>query len=114
MLRNHPFGFVLSILLIPTGVGILILLGWYLKCRSTRLEFAGQDLILEQGLLSKHRTELNVGAVRTVKVYQSLFDRMFGVGTLSVYTAGDDPEFKVAGMPRPHDLRDLIKGRQVD
>ncbi|MEC9408385.1 MAG: PH domain-containing protein [Abyssibacter sp.] len=114
MFRNHPFGFVLAILLIPAAVGILILLWWYLKCRSTKLSFIGRDLVLERGLLSKNRTELSAVSVRTVNVYQSLVDRMMGVGRLSIYTAGDVPEIEVTGIPRPHDVRDLIKQQQTD
>jgi len=41
---------------------------------------AGNDLILEEGLLSKNRTNLNIPAVRTVNIYQSFFNRMLRVG----------------------------------
>lgn len=112
MFRNNPVGFILAVLLIPVAVGILILLAWYLKCKSTRLEYAGNDLILERGLLSKEHTELNVDRIRTVNVYQSFFNRIFGVGKIAIFTAGDEPEIEVAGLPRPHDLRDLIKAHQ--
>jgi len=114
MFKNNPLGFILAVLLIPLAIGIIILLWWYLKCKSTKLEFVGNDVVLERGLLSKNRTELNAGSVRTVNVYQSLFDRMFGVGRISIYTAGDVPEVEVAGIPRPHDFRDLIKQHQAD
>jgi len=113
MFKNKPFGFVLAILLVPLAIGIIILLSWYLQCKSTKLEFIGQDLILEKGLLSKDNTELNVSSIRTIKVYQSFFNRIFGVGKISIYTAGDIPEIEVAGIPRPHDLRDLIKSQQA-
>lgn len=112
MFRNHPFGFLLSILLIPVGVGILILMVWYLRCRSTKLEFVGHDLILETGLLSKNRTELHVRSIRTMNVYQSFVNRILGVGKISIYTAGDDPEIEVAGLPDPHDLREMVKKEQ--
>ncbi|MFW5824139.1 MAG: PH domain-containing protein [Marinobacter sp.] len=112
MFRNHPLGFILAILLVPLAVGILILLWWYLQCKSTKLEFTGNDLILEKGLLSKERTELDVRRIRSVNVYQSFFNRIFGVGRIAIFTAGDDPEIEVAGLPRPHDLRALIKERQ--
>lgn len=112
MFRNNPLGFILAILLIPVAVGILILLWWYLQCKSTKLEFAGNDLILEQGLLSKARMELDVRRIRSVNVYQSFFNRIFGVGKISIYTAGDNPEIEVAGLPDPHELRTLIKAQQ--
>lgn len=109
MFKNNPLGFILAVLLIPVAVGIVILLYWYLQCKSTKLEFKGKDLILERGLLSKSRTELNVDSIRTVNVYQSFFNRIFGVGRISIYTAGDTPEIEVSGLPRPNDLRELVK-----
>ena len=112
MFRNNPLGFILAILLIPVAVGILILLWWYLQCMSTKLEFVGNDLVLEKGLLSKARMELDVRRIRSVNVYQSFFNRIFGVGKISIYTAGDNPEIEVAGLPNPHELRTLIKAQQ--
>ncbi len=108
MFKNNPLGFILAVLLIPLAVGIIILLVWYIKCKSTKLELVGDDLILEQGLLSKDHTELDISSIRTVKVYQSFFNRIFGVGKISIYTAGDQAEIEVEGMPRPHELRDLV------
>ncbi len=112
MFRNNPLGFILAVVLIPVAIGIIILMVWYLKCKSTRLDFIGDDLVLERGLLSKDRTELDVNRIRTVNVYQSFFNRIFGVGRISIYTAGDDPEIDVSGLPNPHDLRELIKASQ--
>lgn len=113
MFRNNPLGFIVAVLLIPLAVGILILLYWYLSCKATKLEFIGNDLVLVRGLLSEDRTELNVASIRTVNVYQSLFNRMFGVGRISIFTAGDAPEMEVSGIPRPHDLRELVKAHQA-
>lgn len=112
MFKNHPFGFIISILLIPVGVGILILLWWYLKCKGTRLVVSERELLLEEGLLSKHRWELNISGVRSVSVRQSFFNRIFGVGTIEIFTAGDKPEIRAAGMPDPEEVRRLIKARQ--
>ncbi|MEX1215544.1 PH domain-containing protein [Saccharospirillum sp.] len=114
MFKNNPLGFVVAVLLIPLAIGILILLIWYLKCKSTTLEFTGNDLILERGLLSKDRTELNINSIRTVKVYQTFLNRIFGVGKISVFTAGDTAEIEAAGVPRPHDLRDMIKAHLAE
>lgn len=110
MFKSRPFSFILSILLVPLGIGILILLVWYLKCKGTLLEIQDGEITLEEGLLSKGRTELDINTVRTVKVYQSFMNRLFGVGDVSVFTAGDAPEIAARGMPRPQEFRDIIKG----
>lgn len=109
MFRNNPLGFIGAIILVPFIIGIVILAMWWLKCKSTRLSFIGNDLVLEKGLLSKDRTELNVSSIRTVNVYQSFFNRIFDVGKISLFTAGDEPEMEVAGLPQPNELRELIK-----
>jgi len=109
MFKSNPLGFILALLLVPLAVGILILLWWYLQCKSTRLDVEGGTVMLERGLLSKERIELDIDRVRTVRIYQSFFNRMFGVGTISVYTSGDMAEFEVAGMPDPNKFRELVK-----
>ena len=112
MFKNHPLGFILSILLIPAfDIGILILLYWYIQTKSVRLRIIGDDIELERGLLSKSRTDLDLRKIRTVQVDQGLLQRMFGVGTIEVYTTGDEPEFKLFGMPDPNDVRNYIKER---
>jgi len=34
------------------------------------------------------------------------------VGTIQIYTSGDQPEIEVKGMPDPNRVRELIKDRQ--
>lgn len=109
MFRNHPLGFILALVLVAAAIGVLILLWWYLKCKSTKLQADRNHVMLERGLLSKERIELDTDGIRTVRVYQSLLNRMFGVGRISVYTSGDVPEFEVSGMPDPHRFRELVK-----
>lgn len=112
MFRNRPFSFVLSVLLIPAGIGILILLYWYLQCKATALSVAEGQIYLEEGLLSKSRSEIDCDSVRTVKVYQSFMNRILGVGSIEIYTAGDQPEMLVKGLPNPNEIRDVIKGNK--
>ena len=114
MWKNSPLGVILCVLLIPAfGLGLVLLLIWYARTKAMKLEVEGRDVILEQGLLSKSRTELNTDSIRSVKVSQSLFNRMFGVGKVEIFTAGDSPEIVAPGMPRPHTVRDLIKAQQA-
>lgn len=113
MFRNKPLGFILAVLLVPVAIGILILMVWYLRCKSTKLEINGNEVILETGLMSKERTELSVSGIRTVKINQSFFNRLFKVGTVAIYTAGDNPEIQAAGMPRPEVFRELVKAAQA-
>lgn len=113
MFKNNPLGFIASIVLIAAfGLGLLILLWWYLQCKSSTLTITSRDVLYEKGLLSKSRVEFGIAGIRTVKVNQSFFDRIFGVGAIQIYTSGDQPEIQVKGMPDPNRVRELIKVRQ--
>jgi uncharacterized membrane protein YdbT with pleckstrin-like domain len=108
MFRNNPVGFVLSVALIAAAVGILILLVWYVKTRSEKLTITREDLRYERGILSKSRSEVRLTGIRSVRVHQSLFQRMFGTGDIEIYTAGDRPEIIVKGIPDPNEVREII------
>lgn len=113
MFKNNPLGFIACILLIPVfGIGLLIFLWWFLQCKATTLTVKQRDILYEKGLLSKSRVEFGIAGVRTVKVNQSFFDRIFGVGSIQIYTSGDQPEIEVKGLPDPNRVRELIKTLQ--
>jgi uncharacterized membrane protein YdbT with pleckstrin-like domain len=103
MFKNNPIGFIVSILLIPVfGVGLLILLVWHLQNKSSKLTINENEILYEKGLLSKERSEVNISSVRTTKVKQTFFERIFGVGSIEIYTAGDSPEIVAKGLPDPN------------
>lgn len=108
MFRANPLGFILTMLLVPFGIGLIILIYWYLVCKTTTLELNQNDLLYSKGILNKDRIEIDIRSIRTVRVYQSLINRMFDVGTVSVFTAGDSPEIEVKGIPQPNDIREMI------
>lgn len=113
MFRAHPFWFVLAVLLIAAfGVGIIILLYWYIKTHATTLIVTEHELMYEKGILSKDRLSVNLRHVRSVYVAQSFVNRILGVGTVQVSTAGDEPEFTVKDMPDPHAIREAISRAQ--
>lgn len=109
MFRGNPLGFVGSVLLIPAaGIGLIILLVWWLYCKQTRVVLDDRHTLVEQGLLSKSRMELRHSSVRAVHVHQTFLQRMFGVGKVQIFTAGDEPEVVVNHMPDPHRVREII------
>ena len=114
MFRAHPFWFILFVLLILAGgLGILILLYWYIKTRATALTVTEHEITFEQGILSKDRTGVSLRHVRTVRVTQGFVNRLLGVGTVEISTAGDEPEFEVSDMPDPHEIREAISRAQA-
>jgi uncharacterized membrane protein YdbT with pleckstrin-like domain len=113
MFRAHPFWFILFVLLIAAfGLGLLILLYWYIKTRATSLTVSDHELLYEKGILSKERLAVSLRHVRSVQVNQSFIDRILGVGEIEIKTAGDEPEFTVSDLPDPHEVREAISRAQ--
>jgi uncharacterized membrane protein YdbT with pleckstrin-like domain len=113
MFRAHPFWFLLFVLLIAAfGIGLLILLYWYIKTRATALTVTEHELVYERGILSKDRLSVSLRHIRSVEVRQSFGNRIFGVGTIEIWTAGDEPEFTVKDLPDPHEIREAISRAQ--
>lgn len=111
MIRMYPFGTVLAILLIPLGIGILILLWWWLQTKADKLTVKSDEIVWEHGLISKQYTEINMASLRSVRINQSLLQRILNAGNLEIYTAGDDPELVIKGLPNPTKIREYIKGQ---
>ncbi|MCG7896643.1 MAG: PH domain-containing protein [Candidatus Thiodiazotropha taylori] len=115
MFKNNPIGFIVSIILIPVfGIGLVILLVWHLQNKASKLTINDSEILYEKGLLSKERSEVNISSVRTTKVKQSFFDRIFGVGAIEIYTAGDSPEIVAKGLPDPNRISEIIRPRKDD
>ena len=113
MFRAHPFWFILFVLLIAAfGIGLLILLYWYIKTRATALTVTEHELMYERGILSKDRLSVSLRHVRSVHVTQGFVNRVLGVGTIEIWTAGDEPEFTVKDLPDPHEIREAISRAQ--
>lgn len=113
MFRAHPFWFILCVLLIAAfGVGILVLLYWYIKTRATALTVTDSELMYERGILSKDRTSVSLKHVRSVSIAQGFINRILGVGTIQISTAGDEPEFTIADMPDPYVIQEAIAKAQ--
>jgi uncharacterized membrane protein YdbT with pleckstrin-like domain len=114
MFRNHPLAFAGAVILIAAfGLGILVLLYWYIKTRSVRLTITGDLIHLSLGIFSKAQTDIAIEDIRSVSVRQSFWQRIFRVGLIEIYTTGDKPEFSLDGMPDPNFIRDYIRNRSM-
>ena len=110
MFRNNPVMFVVSILLIAfVVIGLIILLVWYLRCYGTRLTVTNKRTSLRTGILSKEINEVYHRDVRNVRLSQTFLQRVFGVGSLEISSAGQaDVEIAVSGMPSPEKMKAII------
>ena len=133
MPRNRPFLFVFYIILNIGGlvaairleqqslqiIGLVVWLGtimalliWYLQIKSKKVSITNTEMLYEEGLLRKNRKELALDKVRSVEVDQDFIERIFSVGKVKVFTAGDLPEIEVEGLPDPNRIRELVKQNQ--
>ena len=110
MFRNNPIGFILSIVLIAAfGLGLIILLIWWLRCLGITLTVMNERTILRKGIFSKFTNEVYHSDIRNVQIKQSLFQRIFRVGTIGISSAGQSViEIEVAGLPNPTEVKEII------
>jgi uncharacterized membrane protein YdbT with pleckstrin-like domain len=109
MFRAHPFWLLGCIILIPAfGLGLLVLLYWYIRTRQTRLTVTDSEIVYTTGILRKNRIEVSLKAVRSVNVKQGFLNRLLKVGAIQVFSAGDQPEFTVTDIPLPGTVREAI------
>ena len=109
MFKASPLRFLISVALIAVfGPGLLLLLVWYLECRFQTLVIDNGLIIYEAGFISKKRVELQAALVRSVRVEQSLMQRIFSIGDLYIISSGSSPEIVARAMPGPKRVREII------
>ena len=109
MFRNSPLLFVLFVLFIPVGLGLVALGIWWLITKGSKLTITGKRSIQRRGLISKHTTEVIHRDVRNIQISQSVFQRIFGVGSLGISSAGQAGlEISITGLEDPEGIKALI------
>lgn len=111
MFRAHP---LLFILLLVSVVGILALAVWWIRAKGERLALSDREVLMERGILAKQRTEIALSSIRSVRITQTLGQRIFDVGNIELFSAGDMAEIAVKSMPRPGRIRDIAASRNLD
>jgi uncharacterized membrane protein YdbT with pleckstrin-like domain len=90
----------------------LLVLLWpikrHLQRQAVKLTIAGDKLRYETGLASKSMRIIQLPKVQDVRVLQSFWQRMFGVGDISIETAGENSRLIVATLDRPRELAEQI------
>ena len=110
MFRNHPFYFVLCILLIAFfGAGLILLLLWWIQVLGTRLTITTEQTTLRRGILSKFTNDVFHSNVRNIQVRQSFFQRLLNVGWIGISSAGQSGlEIEVNGIIDPEKVKEII------
>jgi uncharacterized membrane protein YdbT with pleckstrin-like domain len=93
-------------------IASLLVLLWpikrHLQRQTVKLTIAGDKLRYETGLASKSMRIIQLPKVQDVRVLQSFWQRIFGVGDISIETAGENSRLVVMNLDGPRELAEQI------
>ena len=81
----------------------------YFRRAATVLRIYPHRITLERGLMSKSYQDINPRDIRSIDIDQSFFQRLVGVGNLTLSTAATvDAAEELHSIPSPNNVRDMI------
>ena len=80
------------------------------RLRSTLYTITNQRVMIEQGLLSKGLSEIDLRYIDDTQFFQSVFDRMLGIGNVTIISSDKStPLYVLHGIRDPRNVRELIR-----
>jgi uncharacterized membrane protein YdbT with pleckstrin-like domain len=77
----------------------------------TRYSCTEEKLLIDTGFLSRNEEEIRLYRIMDVTLKRSLFQRMFGVGTIHCCSADKStPEFDIKSVKNPQQVKNMISG----
>jgi uncharacterized membrane protein YdbT with pleckstrin-like domain len=90
----------------------LLLLLWpavlWLRRQFTKTVLAGDRLRSESGITSRSTRIIQLSKVQDVRVDQGLIQRLFGVGDVSIETAGETSRLSIINVDQPHQVAEQV------
>ena len=90
----------------------VLLLLWplkrHLRNRLTKMTILDDKLRYERGLMSRTTRTILISRVQDVTVHQRIGQRIFGVGDVSIETAGEASRETIFNIDRPQEIADHI------
>jgi uncharacterized membrane protein YdbT with pleckstrin-like domain len=106
--RLSPWAFAgriaLGIVLVPVGIGLLLLAGVWIWLRTVELAVTSKRLIVKSGLVSRETIEMNLGKVESLQVNQGVMGRLLGFGSIQVNGTGTS-HAPIRGVADPLEFR---------
>lgn len=104
--RSGPWGITSGVVLI---LSLAAMGTWKLISLAETLEITNKRSILRRGILSKATTEVVHDDIRNFQITQSFLQRVLGVGTIGISSAGQDAvEIVMHDAARPEEVRKII------
>jgi membrane protein YdbS with pleckstrin-like domain len=141
MFRAHPFWYTLMVLLgvggvvlaiaakttavladkpwlLWVGLGLLAAallwwFGWWIAPhRWIKLTITSKRTIRQEGIVVRKTSEVLHNHIRNVKIEQSVLERLLGVGTIAIDSAGGEQEqmieIEMKHVPQPYKVKEII------
>ncbi|WP_353569999.1 PH domain-containing protein [Candidatus Albibeggiatoa sp. nov. BB20] len=101
------FSWIIGGLMFATGA--LCLLSWWISTLFITLTITEKRTILQKGFFSRHISEVFHSNIRNIEIEQTLFQRLFNVGTMRIASAAHSGfEIEISGIKDPMNLKDII------
>ena len=122
-------GYVITLLVVAAGVVLtyhymprtyptwlpalwIVLLIWpikrHIQRQAIKITIAGEKLRYETGIVSKSTRIIQLPKVQDVRAVQSFAQRLFGVGDISIETAGENSRLIVENLDQPQRLAEQL------
>jgi uncharacterized membrane protein YdbT with pleckstrin-like domain len=84
----------------------------YFRLRSTLYTVTNQRVIIEQGMLSKSLTEIDLRTIDDTQFFQTLVDRMLGIGNVILVSSDKTaPMLMLRAIRDPRGVRETIRAQ---
>jgi membrane protein YdbS with pleckstrin-like domain len=101
---------ILGVLLLIFIVGLLLLIGVYIKWKSTHYKLTNQRLFIRTGFISRSLEEIQLYRVKDVAFHQGIFDRILGIGSITVLSSDESaPRATLIGIEDPEQFKEEIR-----
>ncbi len=87
---------------------LLVLFCMYLYYSNMLIIIDTEKTMFKTGILSKHSTEVQHSDIKRMEVSQGIFDRIFDIGQISIYSSGDRPEIIVRGVDEYMQIKEIL------
>lgn len=93
---------------IATALLLIFPLKRHIQRQTVKITISGDKLRYETGLMSKSTRIIQLSKVQDVRVLQSIGQRIFSVGNVSIETAGENSRLVVENLDRPQQFAEQI------
>lgn len=92
-------------------VGLFIFLYVFLDKKTRKYTITSRRIIVESGILARHKDEIDIANIRTINTSQSILQRIFRCGDILIGTSGTAGyEILLNYVPNPSLIADKING----